>query len=212
MYKHDDLPLGEGPLYDPTSSTLLYFDCVREPWKAHELHIIPINANTGEVSGDFRAVSLKESVTVAALRRSAPGSLICAHYSGVSFLDIESGNLKVLKEVIPKEDKSKLRFNDGAADAAGRFYFIQIDLVARSYGRCKLPESYGRPKGKLYRYDPDGSLHDMEAAGGFITGNGICWSPDNSKSMIFDLYLSFAKINCSVCDRFWLVSSLCVRL
>ena len=44
-----------------------------------------------------------------------------------------------------------------------------------------LPASYGRPKGKLWCYDPDGSLHLM-LDGGSVCGNGVEWSPDNKTS------------------------------
>ena len=46
-----------------------------------------------------------------------------------------------------------------------------------AFGLGGLPESYGLPKGRLWRYDPDGSLHEM--ASGFVCGNGVDWSPDN---------------------------------
>lgn len=50
-------------------------------------------------------------------------------------------------------------------------------MQAVTYGLGLLPESYGKPKGRLWRYDPDGSLQEM--ASGFICGNGVDWSPDN---------------------------------
>jgi len=46
---------------------------------------------------------------------------------------------------------------------------------AAAMGPGKIPASY-EPKGRLWRYDPDGSLHQMES--GVICGNGIGWSPD----------------------------------
>jgi sugar lactone lactonase YvrE len=48
-----------------------------------------------------------------------------------------------------------------------------------AYGLGGPPEGsdYGEPKGRLWRYDPDGSLHEM--ASGFVCGNGVDWSPDN---------------------------------
>ena len=46
-----------------------------------------------------------------------------------------------------------------------------------AFGIGGLPEGYGEPNGRLWRYDPDGSLHEM--ASGFVCGNGVDWSPDN---------------------------------
>lgn len=56
-----------------------------------------------------------------------------------------------------------------------------------AFGLGGLPESYGEPKGRLWRYDPDGSLHEM--ASGFVCGNGVDWSPDNKicKLCIFNI-------------------------
>lgn len=47
------------------------------------------------------------------------------------------------------------------------------------YGAGGLSKSYGEPQGRLWRYDPDGSLHEM--ATGFVCGNGVDWSPDKKK-------------------------------
>lgn len=52
-----------------------------------------------------------------------------------------------------------------------------------AFGLGGLPEEYGEPKGRLWRYDPDGSLREM--ANGFVCGNGIDWSPDNKTCAIF---------------------------
>jgi len=49
-------------------------------------------------------------------------------------------------------------------------------------GPGNIPPSY-EPKGRLWRYDPDGKLHQMES--GVICGNGIGWSPDNKTSTFF---------------------------
>lgn len=52
-----------------------------------------------------------------------------------------------------------------------------------AYGPNQLPASYGEPRGRLWRYDPDGSVHVMEK--GIVCGNGLAWSPDN-KTMYFN--------------------------
>jgi sugar lactone lactonase YvrE len=47
-----------------------------------------------------------------------------------------------------------------------------------AFGLGGPPEGSGyEPKGRLWRYDPDGSLHEM--ASGFVCGNGVDWNPDN---------------------------------
>lgn len=60
-------------------------------------------------------------------------------------------------------DMTGVHFNDGKCDPMGRFW-----VGSRS--------SDGSPaKGKLFRLDPDGTLHEM--ASGFDVPNGLGWSP-----------------------------------
>jgi sugar lactone lactonase YvrE len=177
-YKCDPpMILGEGPIYRASDSTLHWVDCLANP---PELHILKVDPVTGDAIGRARILHLSDSVTVQFFRKDKPGSYICAYYQGVAFLDEETGRLDVVKEIIPTEDRAKLRFNDGAVDARGRFWLAEIDLKAMSYGPNKLPESHGKPIGRLWRYDPDGTLSEMD--NGFVCGNGLAWSPDNTTS------------------------------
>lgn len=169
--------LGEAPIYRATDSTLHWVDCLCEP---PELHILKVEPETGDAQGRARVLILEDSVTVAFFRRNHPGSYICAYYQGVAFLDEATGKLDVVKEIIPTSQRDLLRFNDGGVDAKGRFWLAEIDKKAMAYGPNKLPSSYGEPKGRLWRYDPDGSLHEMEK--GIVCGNGLAWSPDNKTS------------------------------
>lgn len=169
--------LGEAPIYRASDSTLHWVDCLCEP---AELHILKVDPETGDAQGRARVLRLDDSVTVAFFRKNHPGSYICAYYQGVAFLDEETGRLRVVKEIIPASQRDLLRFNDGGVDAKGRFWLAEIDKKAMAYGPNKLPSSYGEPKGRLWRYDPDGSLHEMEK--GIVCGNGLAWSPDNKTS------------------------------
>ncbi|KAK2741786.1 hypothetical protein FQN57_005530 [Myotisia sp. PD_48] len=173
--------LGEGPIYRASDSTLHWVDCLAEP---AELHILKVDPDTGApLEPEARVVKLEDSVTVMFFRKNHPGSYIAAYYQGVCFMDEATGKLEVLKEIIPTDQRDSLRFNDGGVDAKGRFWLAEIDKKAMAYGPNKLPESYGEPKGRLWRYDPDGSLHLMDK--GVVCGNGLAWSPDN-KTMYFN--------------------------
>lgn len=177
-YKCDPpMNLGEAPIYRASDSTLHWVDCLCEP---AEIHILKVNPDTGDAEGKSRVVPLADSVTVAFFRKDHPGSYICAYYQGVAFLDEQTGRLDVVKEIIPTSKRDALRFNDGGVDAKGRFWLAEIDKKAMAYGPNQLPASYGEPKGRLWRYDPDGSLHLMEK--GIVCGNGLAWSPDNKTS------------------------------
>jgi len=60
-------------------------------------------------------------------------------------------------------------------DAKGRFWAGEIDLPAMA-GR--VPANH-EPTGRLFRFDPDGTLAQHES--GILCSNGIGWSPDNTK-------------------------------
>lgn len=183
-YKCDPpMILGEAPIYRAQDSTLHWVDCLAEP---ATLHILKVDPDTGDPIGKARVSKLPDSVTVAFFRKNKPGSYICAYYQGVAYLDEATGELEVLKEIIPTNQRDELRFNDGGVDAKGRFWLAEIDKKAMAYGPNKLPASYGKPKGRLWRYDPDGSLHLMED--GVICGNGLAWSPDNKTSKLIESF------------------------
>lgn len=169
--------LGEAPIYRASDSTLHWVDCLADPC---ELYILKVDPETGDAIPDsLRILELEDSVTVHFFRKNHPGSYIAAYYQGVCFLDEATGKMEIVKEIIPTSKRDELRFNDGGIDAKGRFWLAEIDKVAMAYGPNQLPATYGRPKGKLWRYDPDGSLHEM-LDGGVVCGNGLGWSPDNT--------------------------------
>lgn len=170
--------LGEGPIYRATDSTLHWFDCLSSP---SELYILPVHAETGLPTGPARIHQLEDSISVAAFRRDKPGSYIAAYYAGICFLDEETGNFEVVKEIIPQGERDQRRFNDGGVDAKGRFWAAEVDVRAAAYPPGGVPVEYGEPRGRLWRFDPDGSLHLM-LSGGLVCGNGVKWSNDNKTS------------------------------
>lgn len=194
--------LGEGPIYRSSDSTLHYVDCLSNP---PQLHILDVDPKTGDAKyphplqelltalknnknvsrPGLRVVDLKDSVTVQFFRKNHPKSYICAYYQGIAFMDEETGDLEVLKEIIPESERHIRRFNDGAVDCAGRFWAAEIDVKGLAYGAKKLPADYGEPLGRLWRYDPDGTLTQMES--GLLCGNGLAWSPDNKVMYLNDL-------------------------
>ncbi|KAL2830680.1 hypothetical protein BJY01DRAFT_254560 [Aspergillus pseudoustus] len=174
--------LGEGPIYRASDSTLHWVDCLSEP---PELYILKVDPATGDAAGEARVLPLEDSVTVAFFRKDKPGSYIGAYYQGVCFVDEATGKLQVVKEIIPTCQRDEMRFNDGGIDAKGRFWLAEIDKRAMAFGPNQLPESYGTPRGRLWRYDPDGSLHLMISEG-VICGNGLAWSPDNKTMYLND--------------------------
>ena len=167
--------LGEAPMYRASDSTLHYNDCLHDP---AEWHILKLDPKTGDAVGKPRILNLEDSVTVAAFREGKPGYIV-AYFQGVAFMDEQTGKLEVVKEIIPTEDRGIRRFNDGGVDCQGRFWLAEIDRKGLAAGWGKSSAEY-QPIGRLWRYDPDGSLHQMET--GLMCGNGLAWSPDNKTS------------------------------
>jgi sugar lactone lactonase YvrE len=100
-------------------------------------------------------------------------------------LDEETGEVEVLKELIGEEESkgwTEWTMNDGAVDPQGRFWVGECDLKGLS---SFLPENAedlkGKGRGRLWRFDGDGSVKLMQT--GLLCGNGIGWSPDGKYSM-----------------------------
>lgn len=94
----------------------------------------------------------------------ARGGLMLALHEGFAELDPATGRV-TLRPRPPEYDPAQVRFNDGKCDPAGRFW-------AGTMALAKSP----RPLGRLYRLDPDGSMHVMLRDVG--TSNGLAWSLD----------------------------------
>lgn len=180
--------LGESPIYRASDSTLHWVDCLITP---PELHILHLDPTTHQPLGPSKRIPLSDSVSVLFFRQSHPKSYICAYYQGIAFLDEDTGKLEIVKEIIPAQERGLRRFNDGGVDAKGRLWLAEIDVraaaavdaVASDEGKERVLEELGEPVGRLWRYDPDGTLHLMDR--GVICGNGVGWSPDWKNSECF---------------------------
>ncbi|KAJ5125128.1 Anterior fat body protein [Penicillium atrosanguineum] len=117
------------------------------------LYILKID-DSGDAIGEARVLDLEDSVTVVFFRKGKPG-YIAAYYQGVCFIDELTGKMDIVKEDHPN----------------------------KSTRRVAIQRCYGTPRGRLWRFDPDGSLH-LVIEKGVVCGNGLGWSPDN-KTMYF---------------------------
>lgn len=90
--------------------------------------------------------------------------------------------MTVLKELFGKETMVERSTNDGGVDRHGRFWIGEVDLktLRAGLGGEPLEEGYGGPRGRLWRYDPDGECTLMDE--GITCANGIGWSPDEKFS------------------------------
>lgn len=123
---------GEGPLWDPSSGTLLYVDML---------------------AGDVLRMTESGEVTrhhigavAAALRPRRGGGFVAAGERVFLLLDAE---LRPHGGPIPAFEDEGIRMNDGGNDPQGRFYC----------GSMSYSEAEGA--GSLYRLDPDLSVHTV---------------------------------------------------
>ena len=140
-------------------------DIEREPVSA--LYIAQLTPS-GDLIGFPRMVEIKGSryVTSLCFRKGVPGSYLCTTNTGLAYLSETTGALEHLPnelgQIISEADKDKFRFNDGACDKKGRFYFHSMS------------RDDGAKTGKLYMFEKgmkkSADLRVLEQ--GFAIGNG----------------------------------------
>ena len=143
--------LGEGATWDAAAARLISVDIMRG-----RVHVFDPQTSTA------RTIAVGQPVGAAVPHRG--GGLMLAVRDGFARLDLDTGAMTFVAHV--ELDRPDLRMNDGACDAAGRFWA----------GTMALDERPGA--GALYRLDPDGSTHTMLTGVGI--SNGIDWSLDGT--------------------------------
>lgn len=140
--------LGEGPIWDDRADELIFVD-----------------SEAGLIYRFDPAAECLSQVAVgpmigAALPREA-GGFVATSVDGL--LTVEpSGESRLLVPV--EQDRPHCRMNDAKCDSRGRLF------------SGTLSSPFERGGNALYRIDPDGSLHCIQA--GITVSNGIGWSPD----------------------------------
>lgn len=141
--------VGECPLWHPLEQNLYWVDI--GGFTVHRIH---------SATGEHRAFRLDSEP--AALAMHAGGGLVVAMRSGFAHLDTQSGALTHLVDA--PYDQSKVRFNDGRVDPAGRFW---VGTIFEPRDR-QAAEMYCLDKGKL----------SLKWSGGMTVSNGLGFSPD----------------------------------
>jgi sugar lactone lactonase YvrE len=148
--------LGEGPVWNADEQLLYWVDINNSCY----FRLNPL-------TGTHERIDVGVKIGVLALRAS--GGLVMAVRDGFAFWNPQEQALSYIAK--PWEDLPHVRFNDGAVDCGGRFWAGTMN-----------EDETGEILGRLWRLDPDGSVHEMETLIG--TSNGIGWSPDN-RTMYF---------------------------
>lgn len=141
--------LGEGPLWDVDQQRLYWIDSYG-----------PAVFSMDAAGGDRKRWPLPEPVGSIAIRKDGSGAVV-ALKSGFHLLDFASGKVTRINET--HQGELRPRLNDGKVDKRGRFICGSMDWQEKD------------PIGKLFRLDPDFSLHELDD--GIICSNGPCWSP-----------------------------------
>ncbi len=153
--------LGEGCLWDQEGQCLWWLDIA----PVSKLHIFD------PATGATRHWAFPMILTCFALAKN--NRLLIGGEHGLFLFDPTTGALADFAK--PEIDRPHNRGNDGAADAAGRFWFGTMQQnIAADGSDISITQDIGA----LYRVGQDGVSRLMVDKVG--VSNGPCWSPDNS--------------------------------
>ncbi|MCF5413449.1 SMP-30/gluconolactonase/LRE family protein, partial [Pseudomonas syringae] len=141
--------LGECPVWDVEQQRLYWID-------SFDGRVLRCTDDGREL----RAWEVGQKIGSMALRKHGDAALV-ALQTGIYNLDLPSGDLELI--VDPEPGLPNNRLNDGKVDRQGRFIVGSMDTQE------------DQASAKLYRLDPDLSLHTLDE--GIIVSNGPCWSP-----------------------------------
>jgi sugar lactone lactonase YvrE len=147
--------VGEGPLWDAQSEQLRWVDIL-----AGTVHATKVGAPQ-----DTTAVVCPTWIGAVARRTSA--GLVAATRRGFAVISAD-GEYEDRLPFLPKG----IRMNDGACDAAGRFWVGSTD------------EQFAPGEGSLHVLEPDWTHRTVLS--GLTLPNGLGWSPDNSTFYLVD--------------------------
>lgn len=149
--------LGEGPVWDNSTQTLIWVDLLRGVVHRSDL-----------VRGVDEVIDVGRPVGAVAPR--AGGGLVIATAAGFESLDPATGSVTTLAAV--EQDQAETRMNDGKCDPRGRFW------------AGTMAEDATPGKGALYRLDPDGSVQLVIDQ--VTISNGLAWDEARNTMYFID--------------------------
>lgn len=152
--------LGEGPVWDVEQQRLYWID-------SFDGRVLRCTDDGREL----RAWDVGQKIGSMALRKNGDAAIV-ALQTGLYNLDLPTGDLQLI--VDPEPGRANNRLNDGKVDRQGRFIVGSMDTLEEE------------ASAKLYRLDPDLSLHTLDE--GIICSNGPCWSPDGETFYFVDTW------------------------
>jgi len=162
------LKLAEGPIYRAKDSTFHFLDL----WD-DQSYIVKLDPKTADLDPSVPIIKqpFQEFTSVKYFSTNRPG-YIAGYYDGIAYIEEATGKVHPLEKLV--EDRSVRKMNDGVVDPKGRFWIGEIDVKTQKDIGLGF-KNY--PIGRLWRYDPDGSVHLM-LDGGLAISNGLGFSPD----------------------------------
>jgi sugar lactone lactonase YvrE len=147
--------IGESPVWSAEEQALYWVD------------ILAPSLNRLEPATGARH-SWRMPSSIGCLALTDTGAILVALRNGLHLFDPAREKLTFL--VDPEADKAGgpiegNRYNDGKVSPDGRLFVGTMDEAEMS-----------RPRGGLYRFDPDGSAHAVRD--GLVVSNGLAWSAD----------------------------------
>ena len=151
--------LGETPIWEPAENALYWVD-----WGG-----MPTCRFEPETS---KFTTFPVTVPVTSLARRASGGLVAIAQDGIYGWNPETDEyMPIVGPTQPT--RPEIFYNDAAVDRQGRLVL----------GTFNMNDPFS-PEGSLYRLDPDGSLHELDA--GYATANGIGFSLDGRTVYVAD--------------------------
>lgn len=160
---------GESPLWSPRESAFFWVDI-----PAGRIHRW---SPDDSASASWR---LPEQVGCIA-RQQEDGKMLSACESGIYSADLTGSEAQVIKLATIDHPRAGMRFNDGRCDRLGRMWVTTFMTSASK-----------EAVGSLFRYTPEGLSAPLLE--GFMTPNGMAFSPDNRTLYIADSHASVRKI------------------
>jgi sugar lactone lactonase YvrE len=179
--------LGEGPVYDEERHMLRFLDINRK-----QMHFVDLEKGPS-------SLCTVETETLIGVTADIEGSrdFIATGKHGFAILDHSTGKVEFVGRVFDKDGPEKahrcapclskllklilklcsfgairMRMNDGAVDCRGRLWSGSMNDT------LIIDAKDIKPEGSLWRFDPDGSAHEM-LVGGIQVPNGIGWNGKN---------------------------------
>ena len=149
--------LGEAPMWHVEQQKLYWVDALR-----------PAIRHLDYATGQIETFMMPADIGSFVFKRD--GKLIGAMRTGFNLIDLELASVEPIVNPIARDPR--LLLNDGKCDRRGRYWCgtVHSDFIGA--------------QAELFRLDPDLTITRMDA--GFIIGNGIAFSPDDTRMYFAD--------------------------